>query len=493
MQEAIAYIRVSTKDQEEYSPETQREHITRFAQAKGYEVSSWFEETQSGWRTDKPRDEFERMEQYLKQHTDVHAVLVYKLDRLARNDRDFARHFENRCCRIVSVTEEFPDSAAGRMGQRIIAATAIGYSEALSERVQHGQETKAARGEFPGGGNRFGYVTRQGLLQLEPNQAGVVRELYDVFERSESTLASLARHAKDRGFRTLKGNWFSPSSLWYMLSNPLYYGGFKWKGETYEGVHEPIVTREQFDRVQRKLQRKTGSVSPERFPYKELLVCHSCGCGITGLFKKGKYTYYRCTGGRGDCSVLHKNVPQDTMAERLASVVDDVHLEEEQVHLLLKVARAQRAAGEKTLKLELGELRSKLEQIDADRVTAYTEKLHGSVEQELWAEVDSSLRRRKRVIQSRIRELEQRQAGLQDPEPALELLEAAPELYRRAPHHQKARLLKALLWNCEVDTENVYPNYKEPFGVVAQYNEDADLSGGLNVTVCRLGLGNGSG
>jgi len=119
-------------------------------------------------------------------------------------------------------------------------------------------------------------------------------------------------------------------------------------------------------------------------------------------------------------------------------------------------------------------------------VQTYTEKLHGSIDEDLWTEVDSSLQRRKRAVQSRIRDLEQRQGGLQDPGPALELLDAAPEQYKRASNAQKAQLLKALVWNCEIDTENVYPNYKEPFGVVARCNEDADLSGGLNAERVRL-------
>ncbi|MFC2099835.1 recombinase family protein [Candidatus Bipolaricaulota bacterium] len=484
-EKAIAYIRVSTPGQEEYSPETQREYIARYAEARGYDIAEWFEETQSGWRKDKPRREFERMDEYLTRHPDVQAVLLYKLDRLARNDDDFARHFGRKGYRLIAVTEEFPDSAAGRMGQRIIAATAIGYSEALSERVRHGQQTKATRGEFPGGGERFGYTLRDGGLEIEPEQAAAVRELYDAYERPNMTLAGLAKYAKDRGFRTVKGNAFGVSSLRLLLTNPLYYGGFRWKGEIYEGVHEPIVSRHQFDRVQRKLQRGTGSVDPERFPYKELLVCHACGCGITGLFKKGRYTYYRCTGGRGDCEVLHKNVRQETMSARLAAVVDSVHLDEDQVRVLLRVAREQRTESDKATKVELGRLRSTLERIDADRVEAFTDKLHGSVDEELWANVDSSLQRRKRVVQSRIQQLDRQQGGLQDPEPALELLKAAPELYKAASHSQKVRILSSLVWNCEVDLENVYPNYKEPFGVVAQYNKDAVLSGGLNVERTR--------
>ena len=82
---------------------------------------------------------------------------------------------------------------------------------------------------------------------------------------------------------------------------------------------------------------------------------------------------------------------------------------------------------------------------------AYTEKLHGSVDEELWAEFDSSLQRRKRVVESRIEELENRQGGLQDPGPALELLKSAPELYKRASDPQKVEILKSLVCNCEVD------------------------------------------
>ena len=208
VEQAIAYIRVSTKRQEEISPETQREHIRRYAEARGYEILEWFEESQSGWRRSKPRSEFERMDQFLASHPDISAVLLYKLDRLARNDDDFARHFGRKGYRLIGVTEDLPDSAAGRMGQRILAATAIAYSENLSERVRHGQETKASRGEFPGGGNRFGYVSVNGRLVVEPEQAAAVREFFDVFEHPEMTLVSLATYARERGFRTLKGNWF---------------------------------------------------------------------------------------------------------------------------------------------------------------------------------------------------------------------------------------------------------------------------------------------
>ena len=482
----VAYVRVSTREQEGNSPETQREFISQYAEQHRLVILEWFEETQSGWLRGKPRDEFERMDAFLYTHPEVEAVLVYRLDRLARNDPDFARHLSQTDYRIISVTEDFPDSPAGRMGLRVTAAVAIGFSEGLSELVKDGQGTKAMRGAFPGGGRRLGYVFEDGSLKPEPEQAAIVRELFDVFEQPEMTLKRLAKYAKDRGFRTVTGKWFAVSSLWYVLRNPLYYGAFRWKKEVYEGIHEPLVSRAQFERVQKKLNRNTASVEPNRFPYRGVLFCNLCGCKITGLFKKGRYTYYRCTGGKGDCAVVHKNVPQDVMGNRLAQVIDDVHLTEEQVSFLLRTRDTILKDRTNHTKLEIGKLKSTLEEIEADRIKAYTDKMHGTVEEEFWRQVDTGLQRRRQVVGKRIEALQKQQLGdLGDPRPALELLEAAPELYKRATHIQRARILKALVWNCEVDTENVYPNYKQPYATVAQAKANSDLSGGLNVERVR--------
>lgn len=475
----VAYVRVSTKDQEEYSPETQRNYLSEYADAVSLEIVEWFQETHSAYELGRPV--FDRMCEYLDAHPQVEGVLVYRIDRLTRNLADFARLMGRVGLRIISATEALPDNPTGRMVAGIQAVVATNFSEQLSERVRHGLLTKAKRGLFPGRAGD-GYLNKDGVLVQDTERAPMVREFFDVVEHPEMTLSGLAEYAGGRGFRTRRGKRFVPSSLRYMLTNPLYYGDFEWNGQLYRGVHEPIVTKAQFDRVQEKLARKSQSYGEEVFAYRGLLTCHECGCSITAELKKSRYIYYRCTAGRGDCRVKHKYVNQDTMAGRLASVVESVRLSREQVGFLVGAAKRQAGTDRQGTRLEIRRLETTLEQIKDERIQAYTDKLRGAIQEGFWNEVSRTYLARERLVEERITHLRSRQnSQLTDPEPALELLEAAPRLYERGSHSQKARILDALVSNCAVDTENVYPNYREPFAAVAQYNEDAVVSGGLTV------------
>jgi hypothetical protein len=78
---------------------------------------------------------------------------------------------------------------------------------------------------------------------------------------------------------------------------------FAWKGRTYQGDHEPLVSMELFERTQ-AVFRKDGKPlhKPEQqFAYGGVLKCARCGCAITPERKKGKYVYYHCTRFRGGC------------------------------------------------------------------------------------------------------------------------------------------------------------------------------------------------
>jgi len=89
-----------------------------------------------------------------------------------------------------------------------------------------------------------------------------------------------------------------------MLRNRLYMGEFEWNGHLYLGKHQPLVTRDLWQRVQCVLDGRTPEASPRqaRFCLFGLIACGHCGCSLVGEIKKQRYVYYHCTGYKGRCN-----------------------------------------------------------------------------------------------------------------------------------------------------------------------------------------------
>ena len=476
---AVAYIRVSTEEQARhgYSLETQREALRDYAKGHGLRVVTVYEEKHSAHSAGRPV--FDQMCREIAADATITSVLVYKIDRLTRNLTDFTRVSELLRIKIISATEQLPDDATGRAMAGFQAVIARMYSDQLGERVRHGLKTKADKGLLPGR-PPDGYMKGNPVIVPDPERASVIRELFDAFDHPDMSLSQLKRYADERGLRTKNGQPFGTSSLRYTLTNPTYCGQFVFRGELYEGKHQPIVAKTHFDRVQRKIRSRVHVDEEKRFPYLGMLTCHRCDCSITKEFKKGRYIYYRCTGGRGDCAVKHQYVTQDHMGEMLAVVVGSVHLDDEQVRFLLEVARSRGRDAARSRKAERARLTGQLGKLRKERRDGFNKRLDGTIDEDFWADWDANMERKIKRTETRIEELKQ-EGELDDLAPALELLNKAPELYEQGSHQDKARILKSLVWNCGVDVGSVHPHYKEPFGLVAQAKVQSDLPGGLIV------------
>jgi hypothetical protein len=108
-----------------------------------------------------------------------------------------------------------------------------------------------------------------------------------------------------------------------ILTNPIYVGEFRWAGRLFHGCHEALVTRATFEDVQAVLTRKPrGRYPKQRHAFMGLLTCARCGCSITAERKKGRYTYYRCTGFHGACGNTY--VREERLSKLLAGTVQAI-------------------------------------------------------------------------------------------------------------------------------------------------------------------------
>ena len=470
---AVAYIRVSSLEQEKgYSLDAQRQCLVDYAGTYGLEIVRTFAESHSAYSPGRP--EFTKMLRFLEEHKEVEAVLAYKLDRLTRNMSDHAILSELRNVRIISATETLPEGASGELLWNMNAAISRFYSAQLAERTALGMITKCKKGMYPSLAP-LGYVNikEDPALAPDPLRADMIRELFELHARTGASLACLVDWAEKRGLTTRRGGKLRSSALHKMLQNPIYYGAFRWAGTEYEGAHEPLISKALFDRCQRRLFEKTHVVTKRSFPYRGLLTCGYCGCKLTAAYAKKKYIYYRCTHGRGPCA--QEYIRQDRLGERLASVVDAVHITSELASDLVQLLMDREATQAVHRRNRLSGLENQLERVEHRRETAYSDKADGSIDPERWVRMDRKWAAEEMLIRGEIEDLEESaEPQMDNVKVTLELLNRAPVLYRRQTDSERARFLRVLVWNILITRGSVEPVYRRPFELIAQGAKSAN-------------------
>ena len=173
------------------------------------------------------------------------------------------------------------------------------YVDALSENTKRGLREKVRNGDYPGRAP-FGYLNdaRVKRISVDRERAPVVKEVFERYATGKETLESLRHVLWKLGIKTSQGKLIGPTFISDLLSNPIYYGHFRYAGEVHEGKHEPIISKKLFDAVSAVLNRRwrywPSENKDEPKPFLGLLHCADCGMGVTCEVQKG-HTYYRCT------------------------------------------------------------------------------------------------------------------------------------------------------------------------------------------------------
>ncbi len=248
----------------------------------------------------------------------IDCVVVYKVDRLSRSLLDFSRLmeiFERHGVSFVSVTQQFNTThSMGRLTLNILLSFAQFEREIIAERTKDKMWAARKKGKWIGGMPVLGYDVAEGGGRLEINaeEAARVRAIFQLYLEMESLLPTaqelerrgwnnkrwVTRKGKERG-----GKPFNKSTLFRLLTNPIYKGKVLFQGTTYDGEHEAIVDMETWNKVQGILRRNRlngGTLVRNKYGalLKGLLFCTPCGTGMTHSYAKRKngkcYRYYVC-------------------------------------------------------------------------------------------------------------------------------------------------------------------------------------------------------
>lgn len=305
MLKGACYVRVSTDGQlENYSIEEQTGRLRAFCQAKDIApVKFYTDGGYSGGNINRPA-----LRQML---ADIDAglidiVIVYKLDRLSRSQKDTLMLIEDKFMAssvdFISVSENFDTTTPfGRAMIGILSVFAQLEKDQITERFTMGRIGRAKNGLYHGGSTApTGYDYVDGRLVVNEYEALQVRELYERFAKGY-TLHSCWLYMQER-YVTKYGPWTSETLVRNVLKNDVYIGMVKFKGKSYKGIHEPIIQTELYDAVQDIFAHsKRSGTSFRRSPFKAatllsgLVYCGKCGARYHG--EHGNYSCYSRTKG----------------------------------------------------------------------------------------------------------------------------------------------------------------------------------------------------
>lgn len=282
MKKIAIYIRVSTarQDQEGYSIPLQKERLFAYCKAKGWVVAGLFVDPgHSGSTLDRPG-----MVALIEgvEAGKFDAVLVYKLDRLSRSQKDTLYLIEDifmaNNTDFVSMQESFDTgSIYGRAMLGVLSVFAQMERETITERTLMGRTGRAEKGYFHGGGTSpIGYDYIDGELVINKEESRQVQTVYNLYA-SGFSVTEITRRMD--GYKTKHGDWSHTSTVGNVLDNPLYAGTIHFNGVYGPGKHTPIVSQEVDQKVKarRERLRHAEASGDSAFLLTGLIYCSHCG------------------------------------------------------------------------------------------------------------------------------------------------------------------------------------------------------------------------
>jgi len=338
----IIYARYSSDSQREESIEGQLRECREFAEKNGITILNTYIDRAFSAKTDN-RPEFQRMvKDSAKNLFDV--VIVWKLDRFARNRYDSAHYkaiLRRNGVKVTSAKETIAEDSTGILLESLLEGYAEFYSAELSEKVIRGMTENALKCKYNGGGMPVGYtIDSEQCFQVDPLTALTVLEAFKRYDKG-ATIVELVRWMNSKNICTNRSRPMGIDSVKRMLHNRKYIGEYSYRDVVQPGGIPAIVPQDLFDRVQMRL--KKNKKAPARFKAKEELYLLSLKlyCGLCGAFMIGEsgtshtgkiHQYYKCSTAKRKKSCPKKTVQKGwiedlVVAETVKMLADDAVVE----------------------------------------------------------------------------------------------------------------------------------------------------------------------
>ena len=337
----VIYARYSSDSQREESIEGQIRENRAYAERNGIEIVGTYIDRAYSARTDR-RPDFQRMiKDSAKKKFDV--VIVWKLDRFARNRYDSAKYkaaLKKNGVKVISAMEPISSDPSGILLESVLEGNAEYYSAQLAENVTRGLRENVLQYKSTGGTLTMGYVVdEQKHFQIDPLIAPIVLEIFTMYADGIS-MKEISEQMKIRGVRTHRGGAVNIDCITRMLHNRRYIGEYKFRDIVHPDGIPAIVPQELFDRVQERLAVTKKAPAKHKAEDEYLLTtklycgeCERVMVGESGHSMTGAtYRYYKCVGVKQRKGCKKKTVKKEWIEDLVITyirkiIMDDKALE----------------------------------------------------------------------------------------------------------------------------------------------------------------------
>ena len=399
MKSYFGYIRVSTIKQGEQgsSLHEQRDAILSYAARNGLEIGEWFEERVTAAK--QGRREFARMTALLRAGK-ARGVIIHKIDRSARNLRDWAGLGDLIDTGIeVLFAHESLDltTRGGRLAADIQAVVAADFVRNLKDEVRKGFYGRLKQGYFPLKAPR-GYLDRgkARVKEICPREGPLVAEAFALYATGRYSLELLRHELARRGLTDGGGQPLGFKTMSVILRNSFYIGlmPIRSTGELFEGKHQPLVRKTVFDRVQAIMDgRLFPRTEKHQFLFRRLLKCARCGRSLSGERQKG-HVYYRCHDRACPRVCVPERLVEEVVLENLkALAIGDGDIGDFRDLLADRIAEESRS---RTVLEE--QVRNQLASVEQRMERAADALIEGVIDKDMFAERKKSLLHRRQEL-----------------------------------------------------------------------------------------------
>ena len=330
---AVIYARYSSDNQREESIEGQLRECRAFAEKNEISIVGTYIDRALSAKTDD-RPEFQRMiNDSGKKLFDT--VIVWKLDRFARNRHDSAKYksiLRMSDVRVISATEAIADDATGILLEAILEGYAEFFSAELAEKVLRGMKENVLKGKYNGSVVPLGYkINSDSYFEVDPLTAPIVVEIFKRYDKGEK-IKSIMDSLNEKGIKTPAGRLFTLDTINRILKNRKYIGEYVFRDIVAKDVIPPIINLELFNRVQDRLNKNKYAPAREKAADDKYLLSTKLRCGDCESFMVGEsgtsgtgviYRYYKCSNAKKQKGCKRKPVKKEWIEDLVIKYVMD--------------------------------------------------------------------------------------------------------------------------------------------------------------------------
>ena len=423
---------MSSKEQERegFSIPAQLKLLREYAERKGFAILSEYTDIETAKRSG--RGQFTEMVKFFKAEArkkgkGCRILLMEKTDRLYRNFKDYVN------------------------GIKVVMAK--NYIDNLSEEIEKGMKEKAEQGIFPSRAP-IGYINAicgdKKFIQPDPVYAPLIRKVYDLYSTGYYSLLEVTRLAHQEGLVSRESGAKVP-----------------------RGTHEPLITREKFDRAQEILDRKAKnrtSVRKHDWTFQGVLFCGHCGCAMVGDLKKEKYVYYHCTGYKGKCP--EKYVREEEVSRQVEDALKVLKADPEVLAMMIRALKESHDEESRFHQEAVSKLQKERDVLESRLEALYLDKLDKVISPEFFAAKSQEWQAKLTDLCAQIDRHCSAHSYINEGIEFLELSRRAMERYKECESAEKRRILNLVLSN-SLWMNATFTPYRQPFDLLAVRNGES--------------------